>query len=141
MKNGLPFGILLVDDDSDDREIIDEAFKEIGYEPQVKKFINGKALLNYLESIEPTVYPSLIVLDNTLPELDANDLLVILKEHPAYKDIPVVIYTTMLTPYKKEQLTSKGAYACMQKGSTMPEVIRLAQELKDLAESKAETNK
>jgi CheY-like chemotaxis protein len=141
MKNGLPFSILLVDDDSDDREIIDEAFKEIGYDTEVKKFINGKALLHYLESVEPTLYPCLIVLDNTLPELDANDLLVLLKENPAYKDIPVVIYTTMLTPFKKEQLTSKGAYACLQKGSTMTEVIRLAEELRHLAESKAETNK
>ena len=136
MKNGLPFTILLVDDDSDDREIIDEAFKEIGYDPQVKKFINGKALLHYLEIVEPSLYPSLIVLDNTLPGLDANDILTLLKQHPAYKTIPVVVYTTMLSSHKKEQLISKGAYACLQKGSTMTEVIRLAQELKHLAESK-----
>lgn len=34
--------------------IIDEGFKEVGYEAEVKKFIDGKALLYYLEQIEPS---------------------------------------------------------------------------------------
>jgi len=140
MHNGLPFSILVVDDDVDDLEIIDEAFKEIGFAAQVKKFLNGRALLHYLNSLDPTLYPSLIVLDNVLPEMDAHDILITLKEHTAYKDIPVVVYTTMLTPYKREQLRAKGVSALLEKGSTMPEVIRLAQELKNLATSKAKTD-
>jgi CheY-like chemotaxis protein len=39
MLNGIPFSILVVDDDEDDRIIIDEAFKEIGYEAEIKKFM------------------------------------------------------------------------------------------------------
>jgi CheY-like chemotaxis protein len=104
MNNGLPFSILVVDDDADDRMIIDEAFQEIGYEAEVKKFIDGKALLYYLEQIEPSLYRSLIVLDNTLPALEAADILSILKENASYKHIPVVIYTTLLTSFKKEKL-------------------------------------
>ena len=65
--NGIPFSILIVEDDEDDRWIIDQAFIEIGYEAEVKKFINGEALFHYLEKIDNSVYPSLIVLDNTLP--------------------------------------------------------------------------
>lgn len=137
MKNGLPFTILVVDDDVEDLDIIDEAFKEVDYVPQVKKFINGKDLLHYLDSIEPSLYPSLIVLDNTLPELNAVDMLILLKQQPAYKSIPIVVYTTTLTAFKREQLLSKGAYACLEKGNTMPEVIRLANELKHIAESKS----
>ena len=69
MNNGLPFTILVVEDDQDDREIIDDAFKEVGYEAEVKKFKEGQALLRYLEQIDRSGYPSLIVLDNSLPDL------------------------------------------------------------------------
>ncbi|MDQ3278781.1 MAG: response regulator [Bacteroidota bacterium] len=134
MTNGLAFSILVVDDDEDDRMVIDEAFLEIGYDAEVKKFIDGKALLHYLESISADLYPSLIVLDNTLPQLDATDLLSILKSNSAYNQIPVVIYTTSLSPSKKEQLSAKGAYACFEKGSTMQEIVQLVKDLRNIAE-------
>lgn len=133
--DGLPFSILVVDDDPDDRVLIDEAFQQIGYESEVKKFVDGKSLLQYLEKVEPALYPSLIVLDNTLPELEATDILALLKENPAYKSIPVVIYTTGVSPSKKEKLLSQGAYACFEKGSSMQDLVRMAQELKRLSQS------
>lgn len=134
MRNGLPFRILVVDDDEDDRFMINEAFAEIGYEAEVKKFPGGKMLLNYLKQLEPSLYPSLIVLDNTLPEMDAIGLLQILKNDPAYKNIPVVVYTTLLTPGKKQQLLAAGAQACLQKGNSMQELVQVATELKNMAE-------
>ena len=136
MNNGIPFSILVVDDDADDRMIIDEAFKKIGYEAEVKKFIDGQALLHYLEVIEPSLYPSLIVLDNTLPALEAADILSILKRNSSFGHIPVVIYTTLLTSSKKEQLLAMGAYNCFEKGNSMLEIVDMAKELKSLAEAK-----
>ena len=136
MANGLPFSILVVDDDVDDRMFIDEAFKEIGYEAEVKKFINGKALFSYLEAIEPELYPSLIVLDNTLPALNASDILSLLKANSSDEHIPVVIYSSLLTTSKNEELLTMGAYACIEKGSSMTEIVQVAKELKSLAEAK-----
>jgi len=136
MTEGIPFSILLVDDDEDDRMVIDEAFSAIGFAAEVKKFINGKALLHYLDSIDASLYPSLIVLDNTLPELEAADILSVLKRNAAYRSIPVVVYTTIISPAKEQKLVSMGAYACYQKGNSMEEVIALAQELRRLSQSK-----
>ena len=133
MKNGLRFSILLVDDDGDDRMIIDEAFMEIGFQPEVKKFIDGNGLLHYLEQIEHDLLPSLIVLDNTLPKLGAVEMLELLKKNPKYSSIPVVVYTTKLSPSKAEQLMHLGAFACFEKGNTMREVVQLAKKLKDLS--------
>ena len=104
MTNGLPFNILVVEDDSDDRIIIDEAFTKIGYEAEVKKFANGQALLDYLNELEPALYPSLIVLDNSLPGLNAEDLLSFLKENQKYSAIPVVIYSGSISDAKKNLL-------------------------------------
>jgi hypothetical protein len=58
---------ILVVDNEDDCLIIDDAFRKMGNTAQVKKFINGKALLHYLYSLEACLCPSLIVLDNILP--------------------------------------------------------------------------
>jgi CheY-like chemotaxis protein len=130
---GLPFPILLVDDDEDDRMIIDQAFVQIGCQAVIKKFTNGKALLDYLGKVDPATFPSLIVLDNTLPALNAIDLLSILKSNPSYKSIPVIVYTSSLPPSKKERLLAKGAFACIEKGSTANAVIGFAKDLRDLA--------
>src|SRR5687768_4532541 len=117
MNNGLPFTILMVEDDADDREIIDEAFKEIGYESEIKKFIDGQALINYLEKVDETGYPSLIVLDNSLPKLNAQELLSFLKKDERFKSIPVVIYSGSLSNATKDILFELGAYAIIEKGS------------------------
>lgn len=140
MQNGIPFSIIVVDDDEEDRQVIDEAFQAIGYEAEVKKLIDGRELLRYLEEVEPALYPSLIVLDNTLPQMNAADLLATLKSNPSWQDVRVVVYSTLLTPAKKEQLLAAGAYTCIEKGSTMQQVMSVAGELKKLAqESKAGT--
>jgi CheY-like chemotaxis protein len=136
MTDGLPFSILIVEDDEDDRIVMNEAFMEINSGEEVKKFNDGKSLFKYLEKIDPSVYPSLIVLDNTLPELDALTILSMLKENPSYKAIPVVIYTTSLSPYKKQQLLAAGAYACFEKGNTMLEIVDVAKKLRELAHNK-----
>jgi CheY-like chemotaxis protein len=131
---GLPFSILIVDDDEDDRMIIDEAFKEIGYECEIKKFIGGKALFHYLSQVEQELYPSLIVLDNTLPEMDAIDVVHKLKNNPKSKSIPVVVYTSGISPAKKDELLAAGVFTCIEKGAVMRDVVAVAKGLKRLAE-------
>lgn len=133
MKQGLPFHILIVEDDPDDRLIIDEAFKQIGYEGEIKKLPDGDYLLQYLETVDPSLYPSLIVLDNFLPKADALSILSRLKAHPAYKRIHVIVYTTTISPTRKAQLLAAGAYACIKKGADMSEMVVIAQRLKALA--------
>jgi len=133
--NTTTFSLLVVDDDEDDRLIINDAFRELGYESQVKKFVNGKKLLAYLEQIERSQYPSLIVLDNTLPDLNAEDILDILKSNKDFQTIPVVVYTTSLSPGKKETLLEKGVHQCYKKEDVMEKIVQVARELKQIAES------
>lgn len=135
MKDGIPFLLLLVDDDEDDREMIDEAFLAIGFAAEVKKFITGKALFHYLDGLTPSLYPSLIVLDNTLPEMDASDVLAQLKSTAAYRHIPVVVYTTDVSPAKMKQLLSLGAEACLEKGNSMKQITETARKLTSLAQN------
>ncbi|MGE5520993.1 MAG: response regulator [Candidatus Dadabacteria bacterium] len=137
MNEGLPFRILLVDDDADDRMIIDDAFLEIGYAAEVKKFKDAHDLFKYMDGINSSLLPSLIVLDNTLPRLSASDVLKILKEDPQYNSIPVVVYSNKISPTKKEELLALGAYDCVEKEVNMKDVIEMAKRLRNIAEQKS----
>lgn len=137
MKTGLPFSILIVEDDEDDRMFIDEAFLKIGWGAEVKKFRDGFGLFHYLESIEASLYPRLFVLDANLPGISADEIISILKRNPSYASIPIAVYSNYLSPSKKEELKRTGVHCCMGKGSTMENLIELAKELKELAEQKS----
>ena len=140
MKTGLPFNILVVDDDEEDREIIDEAFKRIGYESEVKKFLDGGALLKYLDQINASLYPSLIVLDNSLPGLEVERLVSHIKNDKRFKDIPVIVHSGTVSSSKEQKLRQLGVYAILEKGTTMNDVVKVAQQLKDTAEANRKEN-
>lgn len=129
------FKIVVAEDDADDRFLLDEAFQMIGYEAEIKKFIDGESLLAYLEKIDQAALPSLIVLDNSLPKLDAVEILARLKKEPLYKHIPVIIYSTEISPQRKNRLLSLGAYACIKKGTAMSDIVAVAKGLKAIADA------
>ncbi len=131
------FKVVAVEDDADDRMLLDEAFKEIGYEADIKKLADGDVLFDYLGKIDKELYPSLIVLDNSLPRRTALDVLIQLKGNKEYNHIPVVIYTTMVSPHVKEQLLAAGALACLQKGGAMQEIVENVKWFREIAEAQA----
>src|SRR6476620_4607456 len=136
MTNGINFSILLVDDDAEDRQIIDEAFVEIDNACDIKKFVSGTDLLSYLEKVGPELYPSLIVIDYNMPGLSATELLGILKQNEAYKDIPVIIYSSHCTASKKAELQALGAYDFVEKGDTMKAIIEMAKRFTAISKEK-----
>ena len=140
MTNGEVFSILLVDDDSEDREMIDEAFVEIGNARDIKKFITGKDLLAYLQKLDPALFPTLIVLDNTMPELGAPELLYILKHDEKFRSIPVVVYSSHCSPSETAALKAQGAYECMEKADSVRSILAMAHHLRQLAGVKKATD-
>ncbi len=60
--------LLVVDDDSDVREIVCYALSHEGYD--VLGLENGKKALDYLIVLEPENYPGLIIIDSLMPEMD-----------------------------------------------------------------------
>ena len=85
--------------------------------------------------MEPKLYPSLIVLDNSLPQMDASQLLTSLKNDSRYTHIPIIVYASSVSPQKKEKLMSMGAYACIEKEALMDNIIAVAKQLRNVAEA------
>ena len=131
----ISYRILLADDDADDRYIMYQSFKKIGWEEHVKLFDSGKQLMVYLESLTSTVYPRLIVLDFNMPGMNAAEILHHLKRDDKFKDIAVAVYSVDMSDALQQRLLSMGVISCHKKEFRLSETIELVQTFRQLAEN------
>ena len=95
--------ILLVDDDADDYGCFREALAESHPHARCLYACNGLAALDLLAEL--VVQPNYIFLDINMPLMNGRELIAKLKAHAAFKDIPVIIYST--TNSEAEQVSFK----------------------------------
>ena len=87
--------ILYADDDPDDLELVQEAFRKYAANVDVLTATDGSQALSYLLSIndgDPS--PCLIILDINMPMLSGKDVLVRLRQEERFEATPVVLFTT-----------------------------------------------
>ena len=100
MSNKRCISFLIVDDDADDRMLIEDAFVECGMANRRDYVADGLEMLQFLraEGIwsgrDAQKLPSLILLDLNMPKMDGRTALMHLKEDPVLRLIPVIILTT-----------------------------------------------
>jgi two-component system, response regulator len=92
--------ILLVEDNNDAVELTRRAFDKSGVPNRIVAVSDGQSALDYLFAAadqsgrEPTVMPSVVLLDLNLPRIDGLEVLRRLRADPRTKLLPVVILTT-----------------------------------------------
>jgi len=87
--------ILLVDDDPDDLDILHEILQEVTMGYDIVMLHNGRQALNALETWKSdNSLPCLLVLDINMPIMDGKQMLRKLRDHDAYKQLPVVMFST-----------------------------------------------
>jgi CheY-like chemotaxis protein len=105
--------ILVADDDSDDRFLLQTAFNENGGQETLQFVENGIEVLQFLNAIaaddNESCYPELIILDLNMPKKSGKEVLAELKQHPIYKKIPVIIYTTTRNELEIKRCYELGA--------------------------------
>jgi len=116
--------IILVDDDLDDVLIFRQAVKDINKAVNCVELGSGKDLLNYLEVA--TYVPRLIFLDFNMPVMNGLECLTELRQNPKYESIPVVIYTTYLTPEQQNSCLALGA-SVIYKPNTYSELLEVVE--------------
>lgn len=109
MKN-----FLLVDDDADDASLFEEALRVAGRDLHYSCAVNGRDAMRKLEGGEIT-RPDIIFLDINMPIVNGWELLAYLKKEEAYKNIPVVIYTTSSHKREIEMAKNSGASSFLVK--------------------------
>lgn len=120
--------IYIVDDDSDDEELIRDAFKELKIENELKFFTTAEGVLSELRKDE---IPFIIISDVNLPRMDGFELREeILKESTAKdKSIPFIFWSTSASDAQVKRAYDLSAHGFFLKGRTYAELKEKLQEM------------
>lgn len=89
--------ILLVEDNPMDVDLMLQAFEEHSVANPVVVCRDGEEALRYMELHDrptDTKLPILVLLDLRLPKVDGIEVLRVAREHPVWKQIPIVVLST-----------------------------------------------
>jgi two-component system response regulator len=84
--------IVVAEDDSDDRLLITDALKEVGFPGEIQFADDGVQLIDRLVNGSPL--PSLVLLDLNMPRKDGRKVLEEMKSSPRLRSIPVIVHST-----------------------------------------------
>src|ERR1700748_738161 len=99
---------LVIDDDTDDRELFTEALASVDPVIACDQATDGSEALKRLISREID-QPDIIFLDINMPIMDGWQFLRQLKKEDQYKHIPVIVYTTSSNSKDKRIADDLGA--------------------------------
>lgn len=89
------FPVLIEENNLSDRELIKIAFEENSFVNELHFVDNGEEIIDYLNQCDfkKFYWPGLILLDINIPDKDGINTLRLLKAHPKFCRIPVIIIT------------------------------------------------
>ncbi len=123
----MPLTIALAEDDIDDQELLQEAFKEIDPNIRLLCASSGKNFLLQLDTL-PTP-PNLIILDYNMPEMNGVELLEVLLQKEQYSEVIKIVWSTSNSPLFKKQCLQFGAHDYLIKPNNITELTSLARKM------------
>jgi len=94
--------VIYADDDPDDIELVEEAFKLYANNVEVITFKDASRALSFLkEQTDTDPLPCLIILDINMPLMSGKEALVRLRQIDRFEAVPVVLFTTSSMPLDK----------------------------------------
>ena len=121
--------ILIVDDDTDDVEILADAFIQTGVE-SVDYVHSAMQAFMYLQSVEnKEELPKLIVTDMYLPGMTGTEFLIDLKNMEKYRHIHVIVLSSVKSQKEIERYKDLGAIDYLVKPSSYEEYVEVAKSM------------
>ena len=119
--------ILVAEDDLDDQFLLKTAFIENGSHESLDFVEDGTEVLHYLASVDKGIntYPDIIMLDLNMPKMNGKEVLLHIKQHPVFKKIPVVIYTTTKNEVEVKRCYELGANTYIVKPSNFEAMVKV----------------
>ena len=127
MSTSLYHTILLIDDDSEDQEIFEDALKEVY--PDIVCVCCGdgeEAVLKLVELKIPK--PDLLFIDLNMPKLNGKEVLKTLKNIESLKNIPIIMFSTFFADLDKKELHEFGAVHSITKSPSFKELCNTLKE-------------
>lgn len=123
--------IVIAEDDSDDRLLLETAFRETGLVVHLVFANNGVELLRLLTDQKRSFHPRVILLDLNMPKKDGRESLRELKQHPELKKIPVIIFTTTNNAAEIRRCYELGANTYVVKPDNYTDLLKVVNHLKN----------
>lgn len=129
--------VLYVEDEHFDRVFMELAFEKLGRGPVLRTVTQGSDAIGYLsgkgEFADRTRHPlpSLVLLDLNLGPFSGFEVLEWMRQQPAFRSLPVVIFSSSSRPEDKAKAAHLGALDYIQKPSSglrFGEVIKALQD-------------
>ena len=127
-----PVKLLFVDDDLDDRELLNSCLLEC----RINEFIileSGEKALVYIGSLQEEQLPAVIVTDLNMPGMDGVEFINHLKSLERYQKIPVFLLTMSARNTRIDKAICYGAAGFYQKPASILEMRLLMQEIEQIA--------
>ena len=112
--------LLLVEDSTADAYLIQRAVKACGLDLQLWTMADGVEALQFLRKapcVAPAVTPALILIDLLLPKMSSTQLLMEIRQLPAYQATPIVILSRLEKEREAALCLRLGATAYVEKSS------------------------
>ena len=120
--------ILVAEDDEDDKNMLQTVFKERKYDTPLEFVSNGQELIQYLDEISKNEstrsYPNFILLDLNMPRMDGRQALLQIKNHQAYKKIPIIVFSTTKNEVEINRCYELGANTYVVKPSSYKSLLQ-----------------
>jgi len=109
--------ILVIEDDEDDRDILKEIFRDLGYKNNIIFFSDSTEALDYIR--RPEVEPFIIISDINMPKLGGFELrnIIIEEEVLGDKDIPYIFISNAQDEYSVKQANKLAIQGYIYKGN------------------------
>jgi CheY-like chemotaxis protein len=108
--------ILIIEDDEDDRDILKEIFRDLGYKNNLVFFADSTQVVEYLR--RPEIQPFIIISDINMPKLGGFELrnIIMNEEILMDKDIPYIFISNAQDENSVKQANKLSVQGFIQKG-------------------------
>lgn len=108
-----PHLLYVVDDSPDYRMLVEVVFRRFLPDYELRFFESGNELKHH--ALRTAERPGLILLDRHMPGQDGAQVLQLLKQHPTWQIVPVVMVSNNASQEEKEECYRLGANSFLQK--------------------------
>ncbi|GAB3045678.1 response regulator [Spirosoma pulveris] len=120
--------IFHVDDDEDDRFLMQQVFQQYCPTCEIRPLTSGEELLQAL--IDAAVLPSLVLLDINMPIMGGFESLRLIRQNSRYNSVPVIILTTSDQLADRQMASELKANGFITKPPTLKQLNQVVIELK-----------
>ncbi len=123
-----PSPIVIVEDSDEDFDTVMEAVKKAGLAAEVHRATSGDAFLALLRGAA-AIRPVMVLMDLNTPGTDGRDALITLKSDPAFRVVPVIVFSTSDNPKDLDFCYRAGANAYHVKPVRHPDHLQAVIEI------------